>query len=105
MTQEVLPLLTALRERLDAAGLWQQSPIDPEALSSQQPFCVDTLNFPQWLQFLLIPRLTALIEGGMNLPNGSNVSAMAEMYFKDAPDGGPIIQIIHDIDVALGIVE
>lgn len=51
--------------RLDA---WESEPPSPEALQSAQPFAVDTLEFTQWLQFVFVSRMKALIEGGHPLP-------------------------------------
>lgn len=53
----------------------------PEALASDQPFCIDTLSFPQWVQFVLLVRVRALIEAGAQLPDKSDIAPMAEEYF------------------------
>ena len=55
-------LLFELEEILKAAGLWSAVTPSQEALASQQPFACDTLAFEQWLQFIFIPRLQALLK-------------------------------------------
>ena len=52
----LIDLEGALRSRL----LWDADEPSPEALASTQPFCIDTLDFPQWLQFVFLPRMRAL---------------------------------------------
>lgn len=105
MAHPLLLQLQELQNQLSRLGMWQQSPIDAAALNSEQPFCVDTLSFPQWLQFVLVPRLTALIEGDLPLPVGSQIYPMAELYFKDTASANQVLQVIQNIDVTLGIVE
>ncbi|SQA99718.1 Domain of uncharacterised function, DUF446 [Cedecea neteri] len=36
-------------------SLWQGLPPDPTAFESTQPFCMDTLQPHEWLQWVLIP--------------------------------------------------
>lgn len=56
-----------------------------EALASTQPFCIDTLEFPQWIQFVLLVRVRGLIEAGAALPERSDIAPMAEEYFRPMP--------------------
>ncbi|MEC8429313.1 MAG: YqcC family protein, partial [Pseudomonadota bacterium] len=53
MTDVYITLHSALIDlqcELKNLNLWEtQRPAD-EALASTQPFCIDTLSFPQWLQ-------------------------------------------------------
>lgn len=70
-------------------SLWthEKSPDWPsaEALESTQPFCIDTLEFPQWVQFVLLARIRDLIEAGAELPPKSDIAPMAEEYFRPLP--------------------
>jgi Uncharacterized protein conserved in bacteria len=43
------------------------------------PFCLDTLAPFEWLQWVLIPRMHALLEGGHPLPQAFAVSPYYEM--------------------------
>ena len=49
--EQVHALLIDIEAQLRQMGLWQAVPPSPEALASSQPFCIDTLDFSQWLQF------------------------------------------------------
>lgn len=67
-----------LERELRGLGLWAQSPPDAELLASQQPFCVDTLGFEQWLQWIFVPRMEAIIQQGRNLPGAFSIAPMGE---------------------------
>ena len=53
-----------------------------EALASQQPFCVDTLDFEAWLQWLFLPRMKQLLEMAGPLPAASGIRPMAEERYR-----------------------
>lgn len=78
----VAEILMAIEKELRELQLWEAESPSAEALASTQPFAIDTLNFPQWLQFIFIPRLYLMIEQRMPLPNVSGVKPMAEEYFR-----------------------
>lgn len=71
-------LLGLIREELQAQGLWDAEPPSTEALQSTQPFAVDTLDFHQWLQFIMIPEFEHRLAKDMPLPSGFSISPMAE---------------------------
>ncbi|MEF1291532.1 YqcC family protein, partial [Vibrio sp. M260118] len=54
MTKEkqIAELLNAVEAELRRIGLWQAQPPSEEALSSQEPFALDTLEPRQWLQWV-----------------------------------------------------
>jgi uncharacterized protein YqcC (DUF446 family) len=58
--------------------LWSQQMPDASALASTMPFCADTLAFEQWLQFVMIPTFTGMIESRQALPNQCDIHTMAE---------------------------
>lgn len=99
---EIELLLDRLEAELKLLDCWQEYPIDPVALASVEPFCLDTMTLPQWLQFVFIARLKALIEGGFQLPNGSGVLPLAEEYFKDRKEALSVLTTIDAIDAELG---
>jgi len=102
---ELEVMLEQLKIELVKLGCWQDFPIEPGALNSTEPFCINTMSLPQWLQFVLIPRLRALIEGGLSLPSGSGVLPLAQEYFKHKNNAQVLLSIINDIDDALGKAE
>lgn len=76
----VAEILANIEKELRELNLWDSVSPSAEALASTQPFAIDTLNFPQWLQFIFVPRLYFMIEQQLPLPNNSGVAAMAEQY-------------------------
>ncbi len=78
----VAEILMDVEKELRDLQLWEFESPSAEALSSTQPFAIDTLIFPQWLQFIFIPRLYMMVEQRMPLPNVSGVKPMAEEYFQ-----------------------
>jgi uncharacterized protein YqcC (DUF446 family) len=77
----VAEILIDIENELRDLRLWEFEAPSAEALASTQPFAIDTLNFPQWLQFIFIPRLYAMVEQRGPLPRVSGVKPMAEEYF------------------------
>jgi len=78
----VAEILIDIEKELRELQLWEFDVPSAEALASTQPFAIDKLNFPQWLQFIFIPRLYVMVEQRMSLPGVSGVKPMAEEYFQ-----------------------
>ncbi|WP_417311833.1 YqcC family protein [Ectopseudomonas khazarica] len=68
---------------LRVLGWWQEQAPSAEALASQEPFCVDTLTFEQWLQWIFLPRMKQLLEADAALPSVSGIQPMAEMVYRE----------------------
>ena len=99
---DVADQLLALEAELRRIDLWQAVPPPDEALDSVMPFAVDTLTFPQWLQFIFLVRMRALVEAGAPLPVISGIAPMAEEHFRLNPaHGAGVVRIITRIDAAL----
>lgn len=91
----ILALEIAMREK----GLWELDAPSAEALASEQPFCIDTLNFTQWLQFVFTERIKLMIESEAPLPTSSGLVAMAETCFVTIDSQRQdIIQILQSFD-------
>jgi len=73
--------LMDIEAELRLLQLWEDLGPPLEALQSVQPFAVDTLTFPQWLQFIFLPRMYYLIEEDIELPGNCAIAPMAEQYF------------------------
>ena len=98
----VAEILIDIEKELRELRLWQAEPPSPEALASSEPFALDTLNFPQGLQFIFIPRLYFIIEPRAALPNNCAVAPMAEQYFQVLNlNSVPVIAYLQKIDTVL----
>ena len=77
--------LLLIERELRLAGWWDEVSPDAEALSSVEPFSVDTLDFHQWLQWIFLARMKQILEQNLPLPNASGILEMAEMVYADRP--------------------
>ena len=75
--------LLLIERELRLLGLWSVDSPAPEALASVEPFCVDTLRFEQWLQWIFLPRMKSIVEAGQPLPQASGICAMAEVVYRE----------------------
>lgn len=73
--------LLGLEIELRRLQLWAPEAPERWRLESQAPFCVDTLAFEQWLQWVLIPQLSHLLERGETLPGECRIQPMGEQAF------------------------
>ena len=79
---KVAPLLIDIEYQLRRLNLWGEHGPTPQSLASTLPFCVDTLHFIQWLQFVFLPRMQQLIDQQLSLPRQCAIAAMAEDALK-----------------------
>lgn len=81
--QECSRLLGAIQQELMRLQVWAAMPPPVERFASTLPFCVDTLSIEQWLQFVFLPRMQALLDADRELPQGSGLADYAEVCFRD----------------------
>ena len=74
-------LLIDIEASLRQLGQWQDHAPSAEALASTEPFAIDSLTFPQWLQFIFLPKMYEMIERDQSLPENCSIAPMAEEYF------------------------
>jgi uncharacterized protein YqcC (DUF446 family) len=95
-------ILLDIEKELRDLRLWEFESPSEAALASTEPFAVDTLNFPQWLQFIFLPRLHYMVRERLQLPTRCDVAPMAEQYFSEVNlNSNAIIMHIKKIDVLL----
>ena len=99
MRTEVAELLIDIEAQLRQLGLWEKIPPPSESLASEQPFCVDTLTLPQWLQFIFLPTIYDMLEQGRALPERCSITPMAEEFFRGSGLAtGDLLQALQAID-------
>lgn len=100
--EEVASLLIDVEAQLRQLGLWEAQPPSAEALASTEPFAIDTMNFKQWLQFVFVARLYAMLNTGGSLPGACAITPMAEEYFSGLQlPSGPLLETLAAIDAVL----
>lgn len=92
-------LLAALELALLEAGWWGDASPDDAALASVEPFCVDTLRFSEWLQWVYIPKMRAYMAAHGELPERSGLLAIAEEAWRDsAEDTRGLLLVMRALD-------
>jgi len=92
-------ILIELEKELRAQRRWDIAKPDPAALRSTVPFAADTLTFDQWLQWIMLPRMHALLTHQQPLPLHCAMQPVAEeAYGETDPTAAQITQLLGDID-------
>ncbi|MCY1424733.1 hypothetical protein D3C76_604230 [compost metagenome] len=86
--------LLLIERELRVQGWWREDAPSDDALASIEPFCVDTLDFDQWLQWIFLPRMKLILEQNQPLPNASGILAMAEMVYADRPEQSRNLKVL-----------
>lgn len=94
----MLSLLQCMETEMQANALWEGVSPPASALESQLPFCVDTLQFSQWLQWIFIARFRALLDGNYPLPGSCNIAVMAEEAFKGLDELDTLVELLRQFD-------
>ena len=102
MHTDVAALLIDIEAQLRQLSLWESEMPRDEALASTQPFAIDTLTFPQWLQFIFLPTMYRLVDEGDALPTQCAIAPMAEESFRGSalPISG-LLDALERMDVLL----
>ena len=102
MSDLVKALLGELETELKQQHLWASAPPDAAALASSLPFCYDTMQLENWLQFIFLPRMQALLDARLSLPAKISVLPIAEQAFSHlGAQAYPLLYIIKHIDDTL----
>lgn len=84
---------------LRTSGKWQEKQPPTTALASSEPFCLDTLKFEQWLQWILLPRMKLILESQKPLPSRSAIAGYAEeCLLKDDPQMIRLFTLVKRFD-------
>ena len=85
--------------------MWSSVAPSDEALASTMPFMYDTLKVEEWLQWVFLPRLHALIDGNLDLPSSCSVEPLAEHEWtqRGVAKHGDVLRLIKEIDKLLTI--
>ena len=95
--------LLLIERELRQQQWWAESRPSAEALASVEPFCVDTMAFEHWLQWVFLVRMKAIIEQGMTLPEVSGIRPMAEMAFQGRlAQARSLLTVLEGFDQLIG---
>lgn len=101
MNTQVRQQLNALQIVMRLHHLWEESPPSAEALASTQPFALDTLTATQWLQWIFLPRMHALLDANSELPRRFAISPYLEESLKNEPYLTPLLEPVKTLEKLL----
>ena len=100
----IADVLLEVEASLRTCGKWDQSKPDASDLNSTIPFCMDTLKFEQWLQWIFLPRMKDTIEQTKPLPLQSGIFEYAEeCLHKDDPSTNALLKQLKRFDDLISI--
>ncbi|MFC3031665.1 YqcC family protein [Pseudoalteromonas fenneropenaei] len=95
---QVQTRLDELAEALLQAGLYAEQAPDAAAFASTAPFCCDTMSFPNWLQFVLLPKLGEMVKTRAALPHNLVLLPMLEMTVPASSQTARLYAAIAELD-------
>ncbi|QFU76948.1 YqcC family protein [Halioglobus maricola] len=99
MHTEIAEVLIDVEAQLRQLSLWEKIAPSTEALASTEPFCVDTLTLPQWLQFVFLPTIYRMLDEQSPLPEKCSIAPMAEEYFRGSElSVGGLVAALQRVD-------
>ncbi|WP_025120869.1 MULTISPECIES: YqcC family protein [unclassified Serratia (in: enterobacteria)] len=103
-SNEVRHSLRAIEQSMRELALWQLTPPEAEAFASTEPFCVDSMLAEEWLQWVLLPRMHALLDANAPLPTRFAITPYFEEALKDKqPNCLPLLVLLQRLDSLLNI--
>ncbi len=100
--QELAAALRELEATMRATDQWRMAQPDPTAFESIEPFCADTMALPQWLRFVFIVRLEALVDAKAPMPAVCEVAPAVEAWLAQSGvrgvEGLMLIRAVKTID-------
>lgn len=95
--------LLLIERELRVQGWWAEQSPSAQALASREPFCVDSMAFEQWLQWIFLPRMKQILEAGGELPGVSGIQPMAEQVYSDRSEqAAELIRLLGEFDRLIG---
>jgi uncharacterized protein YqcC (DUF446 family) len=77
---------------------WAMSPLPPEKFENMGAFGCNTMTFEQWLQFVLIPRVRAIIQEKDAFPQGSMLGPYAIRVFDGDLEIARLHNLLYELD-------
>lgn len=94
----VLLLLKEIEYEMQQKLLWQSLPPNPDAFLSEQPFAIDRMSSYEWLQWIFIPRMRALIDANAILPRNFSLHPYFEESLKEQEEAAELLSLIKRLD-------
>ncbi len=99
LATQITQVLFSIESELRRIDQWQTQAPEPLALQNQNPFCIDSLEFTQWLQWVLIPKMKHIIDNQLALPEHCAILPYAEEALVALDiDPKPLLRLIDELD-------
>lgn len=99
ITSQIADVLLGVEATLRQHGKWDEQQPPEDALISKEPFCIDTLPFEQWLQWIFIPRMKQILEDENPLPEKSDIFVYAQESLRyTKPPMNTLLDLIKEFD-------
>ncbi len=96
---ELAELLLKIEAELRLYDCWGDQPPSIGALQSSLPFCCDTLDVTQWLQFLFVPRMKQILDKQTELPSTCAIAPyLEECMEREAMKVGDLLEVVQQMD-------
>ncbi len=100
----IADVLLEVEANLRIHGKWDEHKPAPNELNSQIPFCMDTLKFEQWLQWIFLPKMKVTLEETHPLPARSGIFEYAEECLeKTDPSTDNLLVLLKRFDDLISI--
>ena len=90
--------LAEIEAELKRIRFWQNTPLKPEQYRFTRAFALDTMAYSQWLQFIFVPRVQAIIDQRGQFPKQSNVGVQAIREFDTVPEAAELTRLLCEFD-------
>lgn len=87
-----------IEAELKRLNRWCAEPLQPEKFKDMGAFGSNTMTFEQWLQFILIPRIQAIVDEKGEFPSNSMLAPYAIRVFDGDPEAGKLHDLLYELD-------
>jgi uncharacterized protein YqcC (DUF446 family) len=87
-----------IETELKRLNRWSIEPLPPDKFENMGAFGSDNMTFEQWLQFILIPRIRAIVEVKGDFPRGSMLTSYAIRVFDGDSEVGALRDLLYEVD-------
>ncbi len=101
MKQQIRQHLNELQIVMRLHQVWEEVAPSAENLANDQPFCIGTLSATQWLQWVFIPRMNALLDANAELPHNFFITPYLEEALKSEKYLSELCKPVHQIESKL----
>ena len=101
--QELYRYLQRMEDEMRQLGWWSEQPPAAQAFESEAPFCHDSMTLEQWLQWVFIPKMRALIDAKKSLPEKCAIAPIGELTWQQESGElvSPLLEVMRDVDALL----